>query len=158
MNTARHWGLGLAVVAGLTAAGYWGWTDYQARQVPRSDLRLHGNVDVRQVTLAFRVPGKIESIAVEEGDRILTDDIVSTVEKADFSDQLTLARAKFDASAAVLSMLEDGSRPEDIELAEAGVAQAEAALATSEQENHRLKEEVDHLRALVGDKQRYWEL
>ena len=36
--------------------------------------------------------------------------------------------------------------------------QAEAALATSEQENHRLKEEVDHLRALVGDKQRYWEL
>ena len=128
MSTARRWGLGLVLVAGLTGAGYWGWTEYQARQVPQSDLRLHGNVDVRQVALAFRVPGKIETIAVEEGDRVLAGDIVGTLEKADFSDQLTLVRAKVDASAAALSMLEDGSRPEDIELAEAGVAQAEAAL------------------------------
>lgn len=128
MSTAGRWGFGLVLVAGLTGAGYWGWTEYQARQVPRADLRLHGNVDVRQVILAFRVPGKIETIAVEEGDRVAAGDIVGTLEKADYSDQLTLARAKVDASAAVLSMLEDGSRPEDIERAKAAVAQAEAAL------------------------------
>lgn len=128
MGTARRWGLGLALMAGLAAAGYWGWTKYQARQVPQSDLSLHGNVDVRQVILAFRVPGKIETIAVEEGDRVSADDIVGTLEKADFSDQMILTRAKVDASAAVLSMLEDGSRPEDIEQAKASVAQVEAAL------------------------------
>ena len=69
MNIARRWGLGLTVVVGLTAAGYWSWTEYRAQRLPQSDLTLHGNVDVRQVILAFRVPGKIETIAVEEGDR-----------------------------------------------------------------------------------------
>ena len=58
MSTARYWGFGLALVAGLTGAGYWGWSEYQARQVPQSDLTLHGNVDVRQVILAFRVRSK----------------------------------------------------------------------------------------------------
>jgi len=128
MNIARRWGLGLTVVAGLTAAGYWSWTEYRAQRVPQSELSLHGNVDVRQVILAFRVPGKIETIAVEEGDRVSAGDILGTLEKADYSDQLTLARAKVEASAAVLSMLEEGSRAEDVELAQAGVAQAEAAL------------------------------
>ena len=128
MGTARRWGLGLALLAGLAAAGYRGWTGYQARQVPQSGLRLHGNVDVRQVTLAFRVPGKIETIAAEEGDRVSVGDIVGTLEKMDFSDQLALARAKRDAGAAVLSMLEDGSRPEDIEQSKANVARAAAAL------------------------------
>ena len=97
--------------------------------MPQSELGLHGNVDVRQVILAFRVSGTIETIAVEEGDRVAAGDILGTLEKADYSDLLTLARAKVEASAAVLSTLKEGSRAEDIELAQAGVAQAEAALA-----------------------------
>lgn len=128
MSTAGRWGIGLVLMAGLAAAGYWVWSEYQARQVPQADLILHGNVDVRQVILAFRVPGKIETIAVEEGDQVSAGDIIATLEKADFSDQLTLARAKVEASTAALSMLEEGSRAEDIEQAKAGVAQAEAAL------------------------------
>ena len=128
MSSARRWGLGLALIAGLAGAGYWGWSEYQARQVPQSDLILHGNVDVRQVILAFRVPGKIETITVEEGDQVSAGDILGTLEKADFSDQLTLASARVEASTAALSMLEEGSRAEDIEQAKAGVAQAEAAL------------------------------
>lgn len=128
MSTAGRWGIGLVLMAGLAAAGYWVWSEYQARQVPQADLILHGNVDVRQVILAFRVPGKIETIAVEEGDQVSAGDIIATLEKADFSDQLTLAGAKVEASTAALSMLEEGSRAEDIEQAKAGVAQAEAAL------------------------------
>lgn len=128
MNTAGRWAIGLALVAGLAGASYWGWTEYKSRQVPPSDLVLYGNVDVRQVILGFRVSGKIETITVEEGDRVAAGDIIGTLDKADLSDQLTLARASADASTAVLSMLEDGSRPEDIEQAKAGVAQADAAL------------------------------
>lgn len=128
MSIAMRWGLGIALVAGLTGTGYWGWTEYLDGQAPQSGLTLHGNVDVRQVVLAFRVPGRIETIAVEEGDRVSANDRVGTLEKADYSDQVALARAKVNASVATLAMLEDGSRPEDIEQAEASVAQAEAAL------------------------------
>lgn len=33
-------------------------------------LALYGNVDVRQVELAFRVPGRIETMAVDEGAKV----------------------------------------------------------------------------------------
>ncbi len=40
-------------------------------------LTLYGNVDVRQVDLAFRVPGRIASIAPEEGARVTAGQVLA---------------------------------------------------------------------------------
>lgn len=37
---------------------------------PDNGLTLYGNVDIRTVNLSFRVGGRVESLAVDEGDAI----------------------------------------------------------------------------------------
>lgn len=58
-------GLAVVVLAAVVAGGYW-W--YQSRQ--DNGLTLYGNVDIRTVNLSFRVGGRVESLAVDEGDAI----------------------------------------------------------------------------------------
>ncbi len=128
MKTTLRWGLGLAAVVLIAGAGYYGWTRFRAAQRPPTELTLFGNVDVREVTLAFRVPGRLLSVAVEEGDKVAAGDVMAGLEPADFTDQRDLARAGVDGGAAAVALLEQGTRAEDIELARAGVAKAVAAV------------------------------
>lgn len=39
-------------------------------------IELLGNVDVRQVSLAFKVPGRLQTVYVEEGDRVEKDALI----------------------------------------------------------------------------------
>jgi len=57
------------VVAGLGGSGFWAWRTYGQADTD-GPLRLYGNVDIRQVDLAFNAEGKIAEIRVEEGDRV----------------------------------------------------------------------------------------
>jgi HlyD family secretion protein len=54
------------VIAGAAGAGAWYYFDHRKRDEGR--LVLQGNVDVRQVNLAFKVEGRIETLTVDEGD------------------------------------------------------------------------------------------
>ena len=60
--------LSIVGVAAIVAIGIAGWSAYRARQ--RADnLTLYGNVDIREVELAFRVGGRLASMRYEEGDQ-----------------------------------------------------------------------------------------
>ena len=60
--------IAVALVALAAAAGGW-W--YVHRSAPPSDtLVLYGNVDVRQVSLAFNANERVAELAVREGDRV----------------------------------------------------------------------------------------
>lgn len=106
-------------------------------------LVLHGNVDVRQVELSFKVEGRIARLAVDEGDQVEPGQVLANLERVYFEDDLRLARARRDAQAATLSRLENGSRPEEIARARAAVARQQAVLDQS-----RL--DFDRNRKLVG--------
>jgi HlyD family secretion protein len=99
----------------------------------QAELVLLGNVDVRQINLAFKVGGRISAMTVEEGDQVEAGQAVASLEKRDFEDELRVAQAQMEAQAAVLAELESGTRPEEIAQARALVAQHEA-----EVENARL--------------------
>jgi HlyD family secretion protein len=105
-------------------------------------LVLQGNIDVRQVTLSFKVDGRIESLAVDEGDTVKTGDVLAVLDRRYFDDELRLARARRDNAAANLARLENGSRPEEIAQARAQLGQQEATLERVRQDHVRGQELV----------------
>jgi HlyD family secretion protein len=104
------------------------WRVERARDV----LTLHGNVDIRQVDLSFKVGGRIARLAVDEGDAVEAGALLAELDRRYFEDELRLARARREAKAAALARLEHGTRPEEIAQARALVAEREASLARVE--------------------------
>lgn len=112
--------------------------DQHARE---GHLVLSGNIDIRQVNLAFKVPGRIAALAFEEGDEVKQGDLVARLEPQDFRNEVALAEARAAQRRAGLAALETGSRPEEIERANARVEEAESALQVAQATLDR----VEHL-------------
>ena len=113
----------VALLLFASAAGGGGWYYFEHRQKNDGRLVLQGNIDVRQVNLAFKVEGRIETLNVDEGDPVKAGQVLATLDKRYFDDDLRLARARRDNQKAVLERLEHGSRPEEIAEAKAAVAE-----------------------------------
>lgn len=115
------------VLALLAAAGVW----FFYLRPPAADnaaLVLYGNVDIRQVDLGFRVGGRIAEMRLEEGDPVSVGDVLATLDRKPFEDEVRLAEAEVAAQAATLRKFEAGSRPAEIAQARALVAERQAVL------------------------------
>ena len=115
------------LVAGGLAGAWW----YKTRRAGNGELVLQGNVEVRQVNLGFKVPGRIEILNVDEGDRVRTGQVLASLEKIYFEDTLAQMRAQLGQSEANYTKLKAGNRPEEIAQATALVAEREATLANA---------------------------
>lgn len=93
--------------------------------------------------LSFKVDGRIETLAVDEGDSVNPGQVLATLDKRYFDDELRLAQARRDAQQATLSRLEHGSRPEEIAQAAAQVAERQAAMENAKLLYNREKALVD---------------
>lgn len=116
----------LLVVAVLLIAGISWWVLHD-----RGDddaLRLYGNVDIRAVELAFRQPGRIASMAFDEGDTVAVGEVMAQLDPAPYEHQLAAIQAELDAADADLAKLRSGSRPQEIVQANEAVRQAQAGL------------------------------
>ncbi|RIV85523.1 biotin/lipoyl-binding protein, partial [Aurantiacibacter xanthus] len=82
-------------------------------------LMLYGNVDIREVDMAFEVGGRIDEVAVEEGDRVKEGDLLAAVDPARGRDRLAQADAQIAQAEAQLARLRNGNRPQDIAQARA---------------------------------------
>lgn len=137
----RRWlivgGVAAALVAAAVLTRGFGYCGHES-----DGLRLYGNVDIRQVDLAFRVPGRIAAIGPEEGERVAAGQVLAELDKSTFTDRLAAAEAQLQVAEAELAKARAGSRPQEIAQAEAGLAEAEAALS-------RAKEDYDRRRELV---------
>jgi HlyD family secretion protein len=135
MHRPRRWPYVLAIVAIAAAFGLW----YRATHQPNENgpIELEGNIDVRQVNLAFKVDGRIAGLAVDEGDDVEAGQVVAWLDRRYFEDDLRLVRARRDNAAATLARLEHGSRPEEIAEAKANVSQERAVLGRAQQDYDR---------------------
>jgi HlyD family secretion protein len=125
--------LALAALAG----GAYAWYHYERQRQDERQLVLQGNIDVRQVNLAFKVDGRIASLAVDEGNEVKAGQVIATLDKKYFDDDLRVTHARRDNAKATLARLEHGSRPEEIASAKAQVAEQRAALKRTEQDFER---------------------
>jgi len=112
-------GLAAVVAIAVGAGGY-----YFSRQ--NDELVLYGNVDIRQVSLAFNSSERIEKMLVEEGDRVKKNDLLATLESKPLELSIAKSEAAIEKQEAVVQRLKNGSRPEEIEQSAAKMRAAEA--------------------------------
>ncbi len=132
----------IVVIAALLLAGIAGYAAWSLWRGDReaAALTLYGNVDIREVELAFRVPGRLEAMAVDEGDRVRQGQRLAALDAGPYRDALQMAEARVAARRANLAKLEAGNRPQEIEQARAAVRAAEAAAGHAERDFERQRD------------------
>lgn len=96
------------------------------------DEKFYGNVDVRTVSLAFQVSGKIDSIPFEEGQKVKKGDLLATLDNALYEAYLKQSEAQIAVQKAQIQKLEKGYRKEDIEKARATMEQKKVLMENAE--------------------------
>lgn len=124
----------LLVIA--AAAGGWYWWNHAPKGDP-SSLTLYGNVDIRQVSLAFDGSGRISEMRAEEGDLVKAGQVIATLDTKTLEIQSQEQQANVEVERQTLLKLKNGSRPEEIAQARAQVASAEADAVLADQQYER---------------------
>ncbi len=125
----------LLIIVLLAAAG-WIWNKTLGSD-PRGGGVLYGNVDIREVELAFRQPGRLQSVRVDEGDRVQQGDLLAELDDQPLREALARAEAEVQIAQAELRKLQYGSRDQEVRRGEAQAAQAQAALKLANSEYQR---------------------
>jgi HlyD family secretion protein len=126
-----------AFVVVVIAAGVLWW--HRGDRRPADSLVLHGNVDIRQVSLAFEGSGRVAEMRVEEGQQVNVGFVVAVLDTRTLRLQLDQARAQADAQQQTLLRLRHGSRPEEINQARSRLSAATADAERADQDLSRLR-------------------
>ncbi len=127
----------ILLAAAISAAAFW-WFN-RSGETDRNEILLYGNVDLRQVNLAFNGNERIEALFVEEGDRVKKGDVLGTLEMERLKASLSRAEARVEAQRHAVERLENGTRPEEVAQAEANVHAAEVDLENARRTFERLQ-------------------
>lgn len=131
------------VVAGI-ALGSW-WRSERDSTGTTDSLQLHGNVDIRQVNLAFNASDRIVSMAAEEGQQVHQGELLATLDNKLLVHNVEQLEAQVEAQGQVVARLEAGSRPQEIARARAEVQAAQVDADNTARNAKRLQQ-------LVGQK------
>lgn len=105
-------------------------------------LAATGTVEATEAQLGFTSPGRIETVAVREGDRATRGQVLAALDTSEAAAKREQAAAQVDAAAALLDEMTHGSRPEE-------VAQAAAARAAAAQRLTDAQQDFDRAAALT---------
>ncbi|MGA2187322.1 MAG: efflux RND transporter periplasmic adaptor subunit [Steroidobacteraceae bacterium] len=126
--------LGVFVIGGL----WWWW---QGRPQRAPELRLYGNVDLRQVELPFNGSERIAAVLVQEGDHVARGQLLAQLETSRLAPQVAKAEADVAEQQQVVDRLHNGNRPEE-------VAQARANLDAAAADKQNARAQYARLRSL----------
>lgn len=91
-------------------------------------LLSSGNVEVTEVDLGFKVPGRVESLLTDEGRSVVAGGIVAKLDRSQLLRQMEAQQAVIDSNSARLIELQRGSRPQEKKSARSLVSSASADL------------------------------
>jgi len=119
----------LVFVLLAVAAGIAGYRFIQGRAAKENGaIRVSGNIEVTDVEVSFKVPGRVETRPISEGEIVRAGDLVAKVDSSELAQDVALRKAEVRAAEATLAELLAGSRPEEIAEADAAVRKAQAWL------------------------------
>lgn len=131
------------LIAGMVAAflvvviGLVWWFGRDAND--RNQLVLHGNVDIRQISLAFDGSGRVTRLDVEEGDSIKAGDTIGLLDTRTLALQAEQLKAKIEVQQQTLLSLRNGARPQEIAQARSRLTSAQADASRTAQDLARLE-------------------
>lgn len=98
-----------------------------------------GQVEMRQYDIASKLPGRIEWIGVDEGDRIGKGDVVFRLADTEVRAKEGQAKGGVESALAQLNKANKGARPEEIEMAQRNYLAAESKFQLAEKTYIRMK-------------------
>lgn len=117
------------------------------------DLQLIGTVDANEVIVSSRIQGRIQSLAVQEGDRVTAGQLLATIQAQDLADARNAAEATARGDRFKLAQSRDAERQalgdteSQLTAAEAQVRVAQASLAQAQAQYEH--QEADTRRAVA---------
>lgn len=128
----------ILLVLGALAGGTW-FVLTRHGKAPADRIVIYGNVDIRQVDLAFNANERIAEMSVQEGDIVKEGQLLATLDRERLQHAVERARAQVGAQKEIVSKLVAGSRPEEIRKARADVEAAKAEALNAGITYRRLK-------------------
>jgi HlyD family secretion protein len=115
----------------LAGAGVW-YARTRLRSSDEGILQLHGNVDIREVNLGFRVSGRLQEVLRDEGDAVKAGETLARMDDEPYRRDVEESRGQVGSLRARLALLEAGNRPQEIAQARAQVREREVTAANAE--------------------------
>lgn len=113
----------LAVVAIAVIFSVWFYSNERATADPNA-VTASGTIEAEEVSIIAEIGGRIDRMAVDEGDSVKEGNVLVNLDTALADAQMRQALAAVDVAKANLAAVERGAREEEIRQAEAALAQA----------------------------------
>jgi len=130
------------IVAVVLGAAVFAWYSGNHRASGGTALTLYGNVDIRQVQLAFNGSERIATMQAREGEQVKKGQLLATLDTARLTSNVDLQQAQLASQQQVVARLQAGSRPEEILKAQADLEAARITADNASQNYLRQKELV----------------
>lgn len=127
----------IVLLTAVAVACWYGWQ--HGRPQGREAGVFYGNIDVRQVSLAFEGSGRVAQVGVEEGDRVQPGQVLAILDTRTLALQADQAAAQLRAQEENLRRLKNGARPAEIAQARSRLAAAQADAQRARREQARLE-------------------
>jgi HlyD family secretion protein len=127
----------MALAAALALIAVVGWVWWSRQPSTDNPLTLYGNVDIREVELAFRQPGRITKMAVDEGDAVKAGALLAEIDAQPLKDALAAAEAELQRAKAELQKQRAGNREQEVLRARQDVLAAQAGLQRADADLQR---------------------
>jgi HlyD family secretion protein len=131
--------LSYLILAAATVAGVWLFVrtwQHAARPVPTI---VQGQIEATEVDVSAKIPGRVDTIAVREGDSVAKGDLIATLDSPEIDAKLAQATAARRAAAAQRDKAVHGARAEEIRAAEASWLRARGAADLAEKTFRRVE-------------------
>lgn len=128
--------IAIVIFGGLAMA----WQHSREDGAASDRLTLYGNIDIRQVQLAFKGSERIATMPAKEGDPVKLGELLATLDTDRLKANVDLRKAEFSAQQQVVARLLAGSRPEEVDKAKAEFDAASIDAANALRTYSRLKD------------------
>jgi multidrug resistance efflux pump len=132
------------MILGLLTVGSLIWYFVTVR--PSGDMQIIGTVDANEVEVSARIPGRIQTLTVKEGDTVKAGQLIAVIESDDLEAALKAAEAAAASQRSKLNGSVDTQRQNSGETTSATVS-AEAQVRVAEASLAQAKAQLEHQQA-----------
>ncbi|HMS04338.1 MAG TPA: HlyD family efflux transporter periplasmic adaptor subunit [Burkholderiaceae bacterium] len=136
----------VVLLGALAVAGALGWRHWHGSGGQPAGLELSGNVDIRQISLAFDGSGRVVELRAEEGDSVKAGAVLGRLDVRALALQAQQIEAQIEVQQQNLLRLRAGSRPQEI-------AQARSRLVAAQADATRAGHDLDRLQGISASTQ-----